>query len=192
MITAKIESVKTARLENGWNMYELARHAEVTMQTIARIERGGCCTVATAKSVADAFGIDAVFVKTAHGGEILPVLIRLEQLLNAGFNAICNFLHSSLALLGIALIFSHKYTLLYDKNAPLHRRFNHPEQGRNRKSNCVFGVLDSNTLTAANQLSESLMAQGFLRATFSTVYPLFRCAHARFFCRILFAAQTAQ
>jgi DNA-binding XRE family transcriptional regulator len=55
MITAKIESVKTARLENGWNMHELAHHAEVTKQTIARIERGGSCTPATAKRVADAF-----------------------------------------------------------------------------------------------------------------------------------------
>ena len=47
--------------------------------------------------------IDAVLVEAAHGTEILPVFLTLEQLLNPFFNAVCDFFESVL----IGRLFCH-------------------------------------------------------------------------------------
>lgn len=53
MIKANIDLLKTSRLERGWNFADLARESKISAVTIARIERGGATSPATAKCVAD-------------------------------------------------------------------------------------------------------------------------------------------
>lgn len=56
MVKGKIEAIKTARLERGWSLSELAKQVDVTKETVARIERGRSTYPATAKKVANALG----------------------------------------------------------------------------------------------------------------------------------------
>lgn len=57
MIIAKVEAMKAARLEKGWNCKRLAEEAGIsTGQCITRIERGASTSPKTAKQIADALG----------------------------------------------------------------------------------------------------------------------------------------
>ena len=52
--------------------------------------------------------VDAVLVKAAHGGKILPILVAFKQLLDAGLYAVGNVFEPRFILLGIALVFCHR------------------------------------------------------------------------------------
>ncbi len=48
--------------------------------------------------------VEAVFVKTAHGAEVVPIPLRLEQLLDIGLDTVRYFLEPLL----VGLFFSHR------------------------------------------------------------------------------------
>jgi len=56
MIIAKTDALKAARLESGLNLTELAKLAEVKVNTTVRIERGGSTSPSTAKRIAEVLG----------------------------------------------------------------------------------------------------------------------------------------
>ena len=84
--------------------------------------------------------VDRVAVKAAHGGEILPVLIALEQLLDAGFDAVNDLPHPVF----VGLFFSHD-DLLSEKIAPLRRRKDFLHRGDSPHIGVVFGLADKMT-----------------------------------------------
>ena len=73
--------------------------------------------------------VDAVSVEPAHGGKVLPVLIRLEQLPDAGFNAVGDLFQPRFVLLGVALFFCHFDAPFQIKMRPCSGRWC-PGQGR--------------------------------------------------------------
>ena len=84
--------------------------------------------------------IDRVAVKAAHSGEILPVLIALEQLLDAIFDAVNDLPHPVF----VGLLFSHD-DLLSEKIAPLRRRKHILHRGNSPQIDVVFGLADRMT-----------------------------------------------
>ena len=85
----------------------------------------------------DNYGVvDRVAVKAAHSGEILPVLIALEQLLDAIFDAVNDLPHPVF----VGLFFSHD-DLLSEKIAPLRRRKHILHRGDSPHIDVVSSVL---------------------------------------------------
>ena len=84
--------------------------------------------------------VDRVAVKAAHGGEILLVLIALEQLLDAVFDAVNDLPHPVF----VGLFFSHD-DLLSEKIAPLRRRKHILHRGDSPQIDVVFGLADRMT-----------------------------------------------
>lgn len=76
--------------------------------------------------------VDRVAVKAAHGGKVLPVLIALEQLLDAVFDAVNDFPHPVF----VGLLFSHD-DLLSKNSAPAQKK-THPAQGQFSADRCCF------------------------------------------------------
>lgn len=56
MIAAKIDALRTARINKGWSCARLAREAGVTGPTITRLESGKSASPETAKRLSDALG----------------------------------------------------------------------------------------------------------------------------------------
>ena len=100
--------------------------------------------------------VDRVAVKAAHGGEILPVLIALEQLLDAIFNAVNDFPHPVF----VGLLFSHD-DLLSEKIAPLRRRKHILHRGDSPHIDVVSGLADRMSQPLAIPRGKSLAAWGF-------------------------------
>ena len=100
--------------------------------------------------------IDRVAVKAAHGGKVLPVLIALEQLLDAIFDAVNDLPHPVFA----GLFFSHD-DLLSEKIAPLRRRKHILHRGDSPQIDVVFELADRMTQPLAIRHEKSLAARGF-------------------------------
>ena len=100
--------------------------------------------------------IDRVAVKAAHGGEILPVLIALEQLLDAVFDAVNDLPHPVFA----GLFFSHD-NLLSEKIAPLRRRKHILHRGNSPQIDVVSGLADRMSQPLGIPHGKSLAARGF-------------------------------
>jgi len=99
--------------------------------------------------------VDRVAVKAAHGGKVLPVLIALEQLLDAIFDAVNDLPHP--VFVGF---FSHD-DLLSEKIAPLHRRKQILHRGDSPHIDVVFGLADRMTPPLGIPHGKSLAARGF-------------------------------
>lgn len=95
-------------------------------------------------------------VKAAHGGEILPILIALEQLLDAVFDAVNNLPHPVF----VGLLFSHD-DLLSEKIAPLRRRKHILHRGNSPQIDVVSGLADRMTQPLVIPHEKSLAARGF-------------------------------
>ena len=100
--------------------------------------------------------IDRVAVKAAHGGKVLPVLIALEQLLDAIFDAVNDLPHPVFA----GLFFSHD-DLLSEKIAPLRRRKHILHRGNSPQIDVVFELADRMTQPLVIPHGKSLAARGF-------------------------------
>ena len=100
--------------------------------------------------------VDRVAVKAAHSGEILPVLIALEQLLDAVFDAVNDLPHPVFA----GLFFSHD-DLLSEKIAPLRRRKHILHRGNSPQIDVVFELADRMTPPLGIPHGKSLAARGF-------------------------------
>ena len=100
--------------------------------------------------------IDRVAVKTAHRGEILPVLIALKQLLDAVFDAVNDLPHPVFA----GLFFSHD-DLLSEKIAPLRRRKHILHRGNSPQIDVVSGLADRMSQPLGIPHGKSLAARGF-------------------------------
>ncbi len=100
--------------------------------------------------------VDRVAVKAAHGGKVLPVLIALEQLLDAVFDAVNDFPHPVF----VGLLFSHD-DLLSEKIAPLRRRKHILHRGNSPQIEAIFALADRMTQPLAIQRGKNLAAQGF-------------------------------
>ena len=100
--------------------------------------------------------IDRVAVKAAHGGKVLPVLIALEQLLDAVFDAVNDLPHPVFA----GLFFSHD-DLLSEKIAPLRRRKHILHRGDSPQIDVVFELADRMTQPLVIPHGKSLAARGF-------------------------------
>ena len=100
--------------------------------------------------------IDRVAVKAAHGGEILLVLIALEQLLDAIFDAVNDLPHPVFA----GLFFSHD-DLLSEKIAPLRRRKHILHRGNSPQIDVVSGLADRMSQPLGIPHGKSLAARGF-------------------------------
>ena len=100
--------------------------------------------------------IDRVAVKAAHGGEILLVLIALEQLLDAIFDAVNDLPHPVF----VGLFFSHD-DLLSEKIAPLRRRKHILHRGDSPQIDVVFELADRMTQPLVIPHGKSLAARGF-------------------------------
>ena len=100
--------------------------------------------------------IDRVAVKTAHRGEILPVLIALKQLLDAVFDAVNDLPHPVF----VGLLFSHD-NLLSEKIAPLRRRKHILHRGDSPQIDVVSGLADRMTQPLVIRHGKSLAARGF-------------------------------
>ena len=100
--------------------------------------------------------IDRVAVKTAHRGEILPVLIALEQLLDAVFDAVNDLPHPVF----VGLLFSHD-NLLSEKIAPLRRRKHILHRGNSPQIDVVSGLADRMSQPLGIPHGKSLAARGF-------------------------------
>ena len=100
--------------------------------------------------------IDRVAVKTAHRGEILPVLIALKQLLDAVFDAVNDLPHPVF----VGLLFSHD-NLLSEKIAPLRRRKHILHRGNSPQIDVVSGLADRMSQPLGIPHGKSLAARGF-------------------------------
>ena len=100
--------------------------------------------------------VDRVAVKAAHGGKVLPVLIALEQLLDAVFDAVNDLPHPVFA----GLFFSHD-DLLSEKIAPLRRRKHILHRGDSPQIDVVFELADRMTQPLVIPHGKSLAARGF-------------------------------
>ena len=100
--------------------------------------------------------VDRVAVKAAHGGKVLPVLIALEQLLDAVFDAVNDFPHPVF----VGLLFSHD-DLLSEKIAPLRRRKHILHRGDSPQIDVVFELADRMTQPLVIPHGKSLAARGF-------------------------------
>ena len=100
--------------------------------------------------------IDRVAVKTAHRGEILPVLIALKQLLDAVFDAVNDLPHPVF----VGLLFSHD-DLLSEKIAPLRRRKHILHRGNSPQIDVVSGLADRMSQPLVIPHGKSLAARGF-------------------------------
>ena len=100
--------------------------------------------------------IDRVAVKTAHRGEILPVLIALKQLLDAVFDAVNDLPHPVF----VSLLFSHD-NLLSEKIAPLRRRKHILHRGNSPQIDVVSGLADRMSQPLGIPHGKSLAARGF-------------------------------
>ena len=100
--------------------------------------------------------IDRVAVKTAHRGEILPVLIVLKQLLDAVFDAVNDLPHPVF----VGLLFSHD-NLLSEKIAPLRRRKHILHRGNSPQIDVVSGLADRMSQPLGIPHGKSLAARGF-------------------------------
>ena len=100
--------------------------------------------------------IDRVAVKTAHRGEILPVLIALKQLLDAVFDAVNDLPHPVF----VGLFFSHD-DLLSEKIAPLRRRKHILHRGNSPQIDVVSGLADRMSQSLGIPHGKSLAARGF-------------------------------
>ena len=100
--------------------------------------------------------VDRVAVKAAHGGKVLPVLIALEQLLDAIFDAVNDLPHPVFA----GLFFSHD-DLLSEKIAPLRRRKHILHRGDSPQIDVVFELADRMTQPLVIPHGKSLAARGF-------------------------------
>ena len=100
--------------------------------------------------------IDRVAVKTAHRGEILPVLIALKQLLDAVFDAVNDLPHPVF----VGLLFSHD-NLLSEKIAPLRRRKHILHRGNSPQIDVVSGLADRMSQSLGIPHGKSLAARGF-------------------------------
>ena len=100
--------------------------------------------------------VDRVAVKAAHGGKVLPVLIALEQLLDAIFDAVNDLPHPVFA----GLFFSHD-DLLSEKIAPLRRRKHILHRGNSPQIEAVFALADRMTQPLAIRHEKSLAARAF-------------------------------
>ena len=100
--------------------------------------------------------IDRVAVKTAHRGEILPVLIALKQLLDAVFDAVNDLPHPVF----VGLLFSHD-NLLSEKIAPLRRRKHILHRGNSPQIDVVSGLGDRMSQPLGIPHGKSLAARGF-------------------------------
>ena len=100
--------------------------------------------------------IDRVAVKAAHGGKVLPVLIALEQLLDAIFDAVNDLPHPVF----VGLLFSHD-DLLSEKIAPLRRRKHILHRGDSPQIDVVFELADRMTQPLVIPHGKSLAARGF-------------------------------
>ena len=100
--------------------------------------------------------IDRVAVKTAHRGEILPVLIALKQLLDAVFDAVNDLPHPVF----VGLLFSHD-NLLSEKIAPLRRRKYILHRGNSPQIDVVSGLADRMSQPLGIPHGKSLAARGF-------------------------------
>ena len=100
--------------------------------------------------------IDRVAVKTAHRGEILPVLIALKQLLDAVFDAVNDLPHPVF----VGLLFSHD-DLLSEKIAPLRRRKHILHRGNSPQIDVVSGLADRMSQPLGIPHGKSLAARGF-------------------------------
>ena len=100
--------------------------------------------------------IDRVAVKTAHRGEILPVLIALKQLLDAVFDAVNDLPHPVF----VGLFFSHD-DLLSEKIAPLRRRKHILHRGNSPQIDVVSGLADRMSQPLGIPHGKSLAARGF-------------------------------
>ena len=100
--------------------------------------------------------VDRVAVKAAHGGKVLPVLIALEQLLDAIFDAVNDLPHPVF----VGLFFSHD-DLLSEKIAPLRRRKHILHRGNSPQIEAVFALADRMTQPLAIRHGKSLAAWGF-------------------------------
>ena len=99
--------------------------------------------------------IDRVAVKAARG-EILLVLIALEQLLDAIFDAVNDLPHPVF----VGLLFSHD-DLLSEKIAPLRRRKHILHRGDSPQIDVVFELADRMTQPLVIPHGKSLAARGF-------------------------------
>lgn len=95
--------------------------------------------------------VDRVAVKAAHGGKVLPVLIALEQLLDAIFDAVNDLPHPVFA----GLFFSHD-DLLSEKIAPLRRRKHILHRGNSPQIEAVFALADRMTQPLAIRHEKAL------------------------------------
>ena len=100
--------------------------------------------------------VDRVAVKAAHGGKVLPVLIALEQLLDAVFDAVNDLPHPVF----VGLLFSHD-NLLSEKIAPLRRRKHILHRGNSPQIEAVFALADRMTQPLVIPHGKSLAAWGF-------------------------------
>ena len=100
--------------------------------------------------------VDRVAVKAAHGGKVLPVLIALEQLLDAVFDAVNDLPHPVF----VGLFFSHD-DLLSEKIAPLRRRKHILHRGDSPQIEAVFALADRMTQPLVIPHGKSLAAWGF-------------------------------
>ena len=100
--------------------------------------------------------VDRVAVKAAHGGKVLPVLIALEQLLDAVFDAVNDLPHPVF----VGLFFSHD-DLLSEKIAPLRRRKHILHRGNSPQIDVVFGLADRMSQPLGIPHGKSLAAWGF-------------------------------
>ena len=100
--------------------------------------------------------VDRVAVKAAHGGKVLPVLIALEQLLGAIFDAVNDLPHPVF----VGLFFSHD-DLLSEKIAPLRRRKHILHRGDSPQIDVVFELADRMTQPLVIPHGKSLAARGF-------------------------------